>query len=61
MKTIQITINVVVDDDVNPSDFSVFNHDVCDGVEVLLPIVFNDNGDQRFRIAEFNITNTKEV
>lgn len=35
MKTIEVTIRMTVDDDVDLEDISLYDHDVCDGFEIL--------------------------
>jgi len=59
MKIIQLTIDIVVD--VKPEDLNFSDHDMCDGIEVTLPVVFDDEGDQRFRINRISNFNAKEV
>lgn len=56
MKKYELTIVVNVDDDVKDSDFAIYDHDVCDGFEVLL----NLTGD-KFRLSAFELTGVKEL
>jgi hypothetical protein len=55
MKKYELVIVVTVKDDVKPSDFSLYDHDVCDGFEVLLPLTDD------FKIAGFELKDVKEL
>jgi hypothetical protein len=58
MKKYELTIVVEVDDCINSNQIELFDHDVCDGFEVLLN---HPNKTEEFHMKSFNLVGVKKL
>jgi hypothetical protein len=58
MKKYEVTIVLSVDDDVRADQIGLFDHDVCDGLELILMTPDNTS---EFKLQEFRLAAVKEI